>query len=72
MSFDLEKKNFENLVHYYGAKLRQIQKGGDPYKIFTGGEIKKLTSNGILVAVYRGTYRKGLSREAIKIVNEFS
>jgi len=71
VSFNLEKKNFENLVYYYRAKLRHIHKGGDPYKVFTKGEIKKLTDKGILVVVYGGTYRKGLSQEAIKILNEF-
>jgi len=35
MSFDVDRQNFENMVHYNSTKLRFIQRGWDPYQVLT-------------------------------------
>jgi len=69
MSFDVERQNFENMVHYSANKLRLIQRGWDPYKVLTLTERKRLVEEGILIS----ESRNGdiiLSDEAKEILNE--
>jgi len=48
MEFDINRQNFENLVHYNATKLRLIHRGGDPFKILTHKERKRLIEEGII------------------------
>lgn len=69
MSLDLDKRNFENLIHFYAAKLKLVQKGNDPYKVLTASERYNLQVAGILV--YKtGIKTLELSKEAIDILNK--
>ena len=69
MSFDLERQNFENVVHYNANQLRLIQRGWDPYKILTLAERKRLVDEGILIT---GSWSDDvfLSDEAKELLNE--
>jgi hypothetical protein len=69
MSFDLERQNFENLVHYNANKLRLIQRSWDPYKILTLAERKRLVDEGILITGSRSD-DVFLSDEAKELLNE--
>lgn len=68
MCFDLEKKNFENLVYYYAARLKLIQKGNTPYKVLRSSERYNLQKAGILV-FQRGARTLALSQEAVDLLN---
>lgn len=48
MSDYLEKRTFENLVHFYSSKLRRIQAKEVSSKFLTVSERRTLTRNGIL------------------------
>ena len=69
MSFDVERQNFENMVHYNANKLRLIQRGWDAYKVLTLAERKRLVEKGILI---NGSWNDDiyLSDEAKEILNE--
>ena len=69
MSFDIERQNLENLVHYNANKLRLIQRGWDPYKALTLAERKRLVEAGILINGSRSD-DLFLSDEAKDILNE--
>ena len=69
MAFNVERKNFENIVHYNSPKLRLIQRGWDPYKVLTTVERRRLINEGILV---NGNEMNEafLSEEAMELLNE--
>jgi hypothetical protein len=69
MAFNVKRKNFENIVHYNSPKLRLIQRGWDPYKVFTTAERRRLINEGILV---NGNEMNEafLSEEAMELLNE--
>lgn len=69
MSFDIERQNFENLVHYNANKLRLIQRGWDPYKVLALAERKRLVEAGILINESKND-DVSLSDEAKEILNE--
>jgi len=69
MSFDMERKNFENLVHHNSSKLRLIQRGWNAFKVFTLTERKRLKREGILLNGPRINSRLFISKEASKILN---
>ena len=69
MSFDVDRQNFENMVHYNSTKLRLIQRGWDPYQVFTLPERQHLIKVGIML----DGSRNGdiiLSEEARELLNE--
>jgi len=47
-SYDIEKRNFENLCYMHRTNLKRIIRGEDPYKILTDNERNKLRDIGIL------------------------
>ena len=47
--FDVEEKNFENMVLFNKNKLLQIIKGKSAYKLFSSSARKRLRDTGILV-----------------------
>ena len=69
MSFDVERQNFENMVHYNANKLRLIQRGWDSYKILSVAERKRLVDEGILINGSRND-DIFLSDEAKELLNE--
>ena len=56
--FDLEARNFENLVYFYADRLVQVQRGRSVFELFNKREIGRLREYGIL------GYRRG-SRDMI-------
>ena len=46
--FDLEARNFENLVYFYADRLIQVQRGRSIFELFNKREIGKLREYGIL------------------------
>jgi len=69
MAFDLDRQDFENMVHYNSTKLRLIQRGWDPYKVLTLAERKRLIKEGILLNSNRFN-EAFLSDEAMVLLNE--
>jgi len=69
MSFDVDRQNFENMVHYNSTKLRFIQRGWDPYQVLTLPERQRLIKEGILKYGSRNDDII-LSEEAIELLNE--
>ncbi len=69
MSFDMERKNFENMVHHHYSKLRLIQRGWNAFKVFTFSERKRLKREGILLNGPRINSRLFISKEAKMILN---
>ena len=69
MSFDIERKNFENLVHHNYSKLKLIQRGWNAFKIFTLSERKCLKREGILLRGISNNSRLQISEEADRILN---
>jgi hypothetical protein len=69
MSSDVDRQNFENMVHYNSTKLRFIQRGWDPYKVLTLQERQRLIKEGILINGSRND-NIILSEETIKLLNE--
>lgn len=69
MSFDMERKNFENLVHHNSSKLRLIQRGWNAFNVFTLTERKRLKREGILLSGSNINSRLIISKEASKILN---
>ena len=47
--FDIEEKNFENMVIFNKSKLLQIIKGKSAYKLFSSSARKRLRDTGVLV-----------------------
>ena len=56
--FDLEARNFENLVYFYADRLVQVQRGRSVFELFNKREIGKLREYDIL------GYRRG-SRDMV-------
>ena len=48
IDFNLETRNFENLVYFYASKLRRVLAGENVSSVFTGTERSKLVIVGIL------------------------
>ena len=46
--FDLEARNFENLVYFYADRLIQVQRGRSIFELFNKREIGRLREYGIL------------------------
>jgi hypothetical protein len=69
MSFDVDKQNFENMVHYNSNKLRLVQRGWDPYQVFTLAERQRLMKERILINGSRSDDIL-LSEEAMELLNE--
>ena len=46
--FDLEARNFENLVYFYADRLVQVQRGRSVFELFNKREIGRLREYGIL------------------------
>ena len=69
MPFDTENQNFEYIIQSNTNKLRLIQRGWDPVKVFTVAERKLLVDEEILVykSINDDLY---LSDEAEKMLNE--
>jgi len=67
MSFDVDRQNFENMVHNNSTKLRFIQRGWDPYQVLTLQERQRLIKEGILKNRNNDII---LSEEAIELLNE--
>jgi len=70
MNFDMERKNFENLVHHNYSKLKLIQRGWNAFRIFTFSERKRLKREGILLGGISHTTPLLISEEADRILNE--
>lgn len=68
MSFDLETKNFENMVHHNSSKLRLIQKGWSASRVFTLSERKRLKREGILLSSSSINDGFIISKKAAKIL----
>ncbi len=47
-SYDIDKRNFENLCYMHSTNLQRIIDGEDPYIIFTDNERNNLRDAGIL------------------------
>jgi hypothetical protein len=47
--FNLEEKNFENMVFMHRGQLRRVLKGVNVYKVFSAREINKLRNDRILI-----------------------
>jgi len=45
----LKKRTWENMIHYYGSKLRLVKNGADPGEVFTKTQLRSLREQGILV-----------------------
>jgi hypothetical protein len=69
MSFDVDRQNFENMVHYNSTKLRFIQRGWDPYQVLTLPERQRLIKEGILINGSRNDDII-LSEEAMELLND--
>ena len=69
MSFDVDRQNFENMVHYNSTKLRLVQRGWDPNKVFTLAERQRLMKERILINGSRSDDIL-LSEEAMELLNE--
>ena len=69
MPFDLEKQNLENMVYYNASKLKLVQRGWNPTKLFTIPERKRFQNAGILVRGLWNT-KMMLSSEAEGLLNE--
>lgn len=69
MSFDIDRQNFENMVHSNSTKLRLIQRGWDPLKVLTLAERKRLIKEGILLNSNRFN-EAFLSDVAMELLNE--
>jgi len=46
--FDLEARNFENLVYFYADRLVQVQRGRSVFELFNKREIGRLRDYGNL------------------------
>ena len=69
MTFDVDRQNFENMVHYNSTKLRLIQIGWDPYQVLTPPERQRLIKERILINGSRNDDII-LSEEAMELLNE--
>ncbi len=69
MSFDIDRQNFENMVHYNSTKLRFIQRGWAPYQVLTLPERQRLIKEGILINGSRNDDII-LSEEAMELLND--
>ena len=47
-SLDYEKKNFENMIHFYSKQLRRIMRGSSAYYVLSARERRSLMDAGIL------------------------
>jgi hypothetical protein len=68
MTFDVDRQNFENMVHYNSTKLRLIQRGWDPYQVLTLPERQRLIKERILINGSRNDDIL-LSEEAMALLN---
>jgi hypothetical protein len=68
MTFDVDRQNFENMVHYNSTKLRLIQRGWDPYQVLTQPERQRLIKERILINGSRNDDIL-LSEEAMSLLN---
>lgn len=69
MAFDIDRQNVENMIHHYSNRLRLIQRGWDPQKVFTAVERKLFVKEGILLNGSR-INEYFLSEETMKLLNE--
>jgi len=69
MSPDVDRQNFENMVQCNSTKLRLIQRGWDPYQVFTLPERQSLIKERILIDGSRNDDMK-LSEEAMELLND--
>ena len=66
--FNLEEKNFENMVFMHRGQLRRVLKGVNAYKVFSAREINKLRNDRILI-YSRNKRTLVVSEKAQKIIN---
>ena len=62
--FDLEARNFENLVYFYADRLVQVQRGRSVFELFNRRERNRLREYGIL------GYRRGSRDMVLTIIAE--
>lgn len=66
--FDLEARNFENLVYFYADRLVQVQRGRSVFELFNKRERNRFREYGIL-GYRRGFRERVLTRRAEEILN---